>query len=303
MNNVAFILSGFPDKLKYLDKNREKIESVLSENGWKIRSMPFSSLSVLLALIAEFKNKKIDNFIFFYTGHGNNLNEDGTLDLVLHDKIPVGIDELNSKYFSKLNIGRKAIVLDACYSGNFKDIKVRDNTEYLCSSDFDEQSFEDEKLENSFFSYYFYEAIIELKKDKITLDLISKYINQKVSKQCSNYSLHKGNKIVITDNSSTNLRGEVKKNKNYEEIFSENLKKYYRNNFNKLKIYNTGVLLDINFYQDLLINYKNNNEELSEIDFFTLINEGRIKYLVKGDIGLGKSTLLQYYCYQWSLLT
>jgi hypothetical protein len=194
---VAFILSGLPDGLKYLDKNREKVATKLKEYGWEIRAFTFSNLTSLNSHIQEFYDEEIEDFIFFYTGHGNTSNQDNVLTLKLHDGTLVDINSLNRDYFSKLKFKKMSIVLDACYSGNFNDQKIRDNMEYLCSSDFDEESFECDTLEQSFFSYYFCEAMDQL-SGEITLNHINDYLKRKIEKQHSKH-LSFDSKMVIVD--------------------------------------------------------------------------------------------------------
>lgn len=197
---VAFILSGLPDGLHCLDSNREKVATKLRENGWDVRAATFASLQMLQTYISEFKGRDIEDFIFFYTGHGDTSNEDNLLTLKLHDGSPIDLNTLQISYFSQLKIERKAIVLDACYSANYTDWKFRDGTEYLCSSDFDEQSYEDNSeggLQHSYFSYYFCEALDNL-SGEITFDSINEYIKPKIGVQNSKY-ISIASKMIITD--------------------------------------------------------------------------------------------------------
>lgn len=187
---VAFVLSGSPDGLKYLDKNREKVASKLKEYNWEVRVATFYSLALLQSYIDEFKNREIEDFIFFYTGHGDSSSSDGILTLKLHDKTPIDLNTLHNSYFSQLNPTRKAIILDACYSGNFEGRKFHDKTEYLCSSDFDEESYEDiseDGLELSYFSYYFCEALDNL-EGLVTLERINEqFLKPNLDVQNSKY--------------------------------------------------------------------------------------------------------------------
>lgn len=198
---VAFVLSGSPDGLKYLDKNREKVASKLKHYNWEVRVATFYNLPLLQSYIDEFKDQYIEDFIFFYTGHGDSSSSDGILTLKLHDGTPVDLNTLHNSYFSQLNLTRKAIILDACYSGNFEGRKFHDKTEYLCSSDFDEESYEDtseDGLQHSYFSYYFCEALDSL-EGLVTLELINQhYLEPNIDVQNSKY-ISIDSKMVIAD--------------------------------------------------------------------------------------------------------
>ena len=180
---VAFIFSGFPDKLKCLTNNRQKVAQTLNKNGWITRvETPLFSTASLQTIIDEYKDEKIEDFIFFYTGHGETANSKNVLILKLNDRTPLDLNTLHRDYLSQLNVSRKAIVLDACYSGNFEERYYEHREEYLCSSDFDEESYEDTDengLQQSYFSYYFCEAIDTL-DGNITLKDIKKYIKKAI---------------------------------------------------------------------------------------------------------------------------
>ena len=208
---VAFILSGLPDGLQCLDRNRQKVAETLNKYGWTTRvEITFYSQASLLATINEYKNQEIEDFIFFYTGHGDASSDEGILTLRLHDGTTIDINTLHREYFSKLNIQRKAIILDACYSGNFEGRKFHDKTEYLCSSDFDEESYEDNSengLQQSYFSYYFCEAVEKL-EGVVTLDMINEqYLKPNVDVQNSKY-ISIDSRMVIA-------------NKNYIDVWND----------------------------------------------------------------------------------
>ena len=233
---VAFILSGLPDGLKCLDMNRQKVAATLNSYGWITRvETTFFSLAVLQTYIEEYKDKDIDDFIFFYTGHGDSSSDDGILTLKLHDGTNVDINSLYREYISKLRAKRKVIILDACYSGNFKNRRFHSNIEYLCSSDFDEESYEDiEELENSYFSYYFCEAILEL-NGMITLENINDYIKTKIGKQRSKY-VSIDSKMIIANN----ILPELKELYNEKEVFLESVEKIIKI-FDKEEIYSLAI--------------------------------------------------------------
>jgi hypothetical protein len=209
---VAFILSGLPNGLQCLDRNRERVAKTLKNYGWITRvDTTFYSQASLLATINEYKDYEIDDFIFFYTGHGDASSDEGILTLRLHDGTTIDINTLHREYFSKLNINRKAIILDACYSGNFEGRKFHEKTEYLCSSDFDEESYEDvseDGLNYSYFSYYFCEALDNL-EGMITLEVINeKYLQPHVDIQNSKY-ISIDSKMVIVDKNYMNIKNDL----------------------------------------------------------------------------------------------
>lgn len=67
---VAFICSGDPVDLKYLVENRESIEKVLSPEWKIIYQDKLRDIQDLILTVKERKNKNVDEFLFFYTGHG-----------------------------------------------------------------------------------------------------------------------------------------------------------------------------------------------------------------------------------------
>ena len=208
---VAFILSGLPDGLQCLDRNRQMVAETLNKYGWITRvETTFHSQASLQTIINEYKSLEIEDFIFFYTGHGDTSSNEGILTLRLHDGTKIDINTLHRDYFSALNIQRKAIILDACYSGNFEGRKFHDKTEYLCSSDFDEESYEDNRadgLKQSYFSYYFCEAVEKL-EGEITLSLINEHLKPKVDVQNSKY-ISIDSRIVIANKNFTKILDEL----------------------------------------------------------------------------------------------
>jgi hypothetical protein len=241
---VAFILSGLPDGLQCLERNREKVATILKQYGWNTRvETTFHSQASLLTIINEYKDQKIDDFIFFYTGHGDASSDEGILTLKLHDGTTIDINTLHREYLSKLNIERKAIILDACYSGNFVGRRFHDYTEYLCSSDFDEESYEDATeggLNYSYFSYYFCEAIDTL-TGKITLDMINdEYLKPKIGVQKSKY-ISIDSKMVIADKTLDGIKEELK---NSYQFLINYFSPYNKNDFLKV----SESFLDKNLY-------------------------------------------------------
>ena len=188
---VAFVCSGKPDNLKYLKNNRDLLDNTLSKNGWEVVNTPLSNILDLNKRLQEYSKNSIDEFLFFYTGHGDVSNRQQILKLQL-DNVEISINDVLDSIFKYINPKKQAIVLDACYSGTLKDLALENNTEFLFSSQAREQSYEDDVLEASVFSYYFCDAI---SKNKIFLNEISKYISLKDNRQ-NPLSMNVGNDFI-----------------------------------------------------------------------------------------------------------
>lgn len=188
---VAFVCSGKPDNLKYLKNNRDLLDNTLSKNGWEVVNTPLSNILDLNKRLQEYSKNSIDEFLFFYTGHGDVSNRQQILKLQL-DNVEISINDVLDSIFKYINPKKQAIVLDACYSGTLKDLVLENNTEFLFSSQAREQSYEDDVLEASVFSYYFCDAI---SKNKIFLNEISKYISLKDNRQ-NPLSMNVGNDFI-----------------------------------------------------------------------------------------------------------
>lgn len=281
---VAFILSGLPDGLQCLDRNRERVASKLKQYDWEVRVATFYSLAVLQSYIDEFKDKYIEDFIFFYTGHGDSSSSDGILTLKLHDRTPVDLNTLYNSYFSQLNPRRKAIILDACYSGNFEGRNFHDTTEYLCSSDFDEESYEDaneDGLNHSYFSYYFCEALDNL-EGMVTLEVINeKYLKPNVDVQNSKY-ISIDSKMVIVDKDK--FRQSDKSIKNQELVNIIVMKKSLEERHVEIENYiisNELIMatkLIVNFVSDFSNNRRYKIEALGYQSSINSLNEEIRKY-------------------------
>jgi hypothetical protein len=178
---VAFVCSGRADNLKYLKNNRTLVESTLRNCGWEVVSTSLSDMGDLNKHLQEYTKNTIDEFIFYYTGHGDVSNQQQVLKLQL-DNSKVMINDIIDSICEFINPKKQAIILDACYSGTLKGLNLNKNIEFLFSSQAREQSYESKELEHSVFSYYFCEAIV-ITKEYTELDSIGKYINLKNNRQ------------------------------------------------------------------------------------------------------------------------
>ena len=155
------------------------VDKLLTQHGWKVIQTPLCSIADLNRRLQEYQHSNIDEFLFFYTGHGDVSNRQQILKLQL-DNTEISLNDVLDSIFKYINPKKQAIVLDACYSGTLKDLTLENNTEFLFSSQAKEQSYEDDALEASVFSFYFCEAVIN---NKITIKAISEYIASQDSRQ------------------------------------------------------------------------------------------------------------------------
>lgn len=176
---LAFVCNGRPDNLKYLKNNRDNVDKMLTQHAWDVVNIPLSNISEFNKILKEYEKNSIDEFLFFYTGHGDVSGRRNILMLPL-DNIEVSIDTVLDSIYKYINPKKQAIILDACYSLTIKDLVPEKNMEFLSSSQAIEQSYEDGDLKSSIFSYYFCEA---MGQNKMTLSEISSYIRSKDTRQ------------------------------------------------------------------------------------------------------------------------
>jgi len=176
---LAFVCSGRPDNLKYLTNNRNMVDELLTKHGWKVIQTPLFNISDLNKRLKEYQGSNVDEFLFFYTGHGDVSNRQQILKLQL-ENTEISMNDVLDSIFKYINPKKQAIVLDACYSGTLKDLALEKDTEFLFSSQAREQSYEDDKLKASVFSFYFCEAVTH---GHVKLEEISKYIDSSNNKQ------------------------------------------------------------------------------------------------------------------------
>jgi len=155
------------------------VDELLTQHGWKVIQTPLYSIADLNRRLQEYEKSKIDEFLFFYTGHGDVSNRQQILKLQL-DNTEISLNDVLDSIFKYINPKKQAIVLDACYSGTLKDLTLENNTEFLFSSQAREQSYEDGTLEGSIFSFYFCEAV---DNGYVKLQEISDYIASRDKRQ------------------------------------------------------------------------------------------------------------------------
>ena len=196
---LAFICGGRTYKkdsteknqLQFIDHSVEKVTEVLNSHRWKCESIEhLQSTKEYMDVLANYKNETIDEFLFYFTGHGYG-NKNSTFEIYLEE------NELTIEQLKKATIStfqrqpRKiALVIDSCYSGMAVDKNYK-NIEILSSTNDRTESFEKEGLyEDDFnygisvFSYYFCEAFnIPNESDVITLKSIATHIEESQTKQ------------------------------------------------------------------------------------------------------------------------
>jgi hypothetical protein len=278
---LAFVCSGRPDNLKYLANNLKIVGEVLTEHGWKVINTSLESIANLNITLQKYSKNSIDEFIFFYTGHGSfsNLQEIFQLEV---DNATIQIKDIQESIFSHINPKKQAIIVDACYSSaSLEDLIPQKNTDFLFSSQAKEESYELEVLEASIFSYYFVEAIGQ---NKMSLGEIGKYIASKNSRQtplCLGVDIMKLSDLNVTAKKIehpfvTNLLEKIE-NERAMVLFSQeftNIDNYYH----EIKK-NLEIKFDKNYYKISIPSYEDKGKYFASIAKSCGIEENTVKEL------------------------
>ena len=176
---VAFVCSGRPDNLNYLDNNRDMVDNILSQHEWKVINTPLDAISDFNIALQKYPKNSVEEFLFFYTGHGTYSHFQSIFQLEV-DNATIKINDIQEAIFEAINPRKQAIIIDACYSGTLDNLILKRDTEFLFSSQAIEQSYESDELKASIFSYYFCEAIGQNKR---FLGEIEKYVQSKNHRQ------------------------------------------------------------------------------------------------------------------------
>jgi hypothetical protein len=140
-----------------------------------------------------------DLFFFYYSGHGEYDQQQEKSSLLLSDDTSIGIGEVVLKYFEPLKAKNQYLIIDACHSGKNIYIKpkgtsikkerklLNDSKElyFLFAAEEHRKAYQNDKLKNSYYTYYFLEAIKNnsLYDDDgwLTMNSIDEYIRKKLS--------------------------------------------------------------------------------------------------------------------------
>ncbi len=140
-----------------------------------------------------------DLILFYYSGHGEYDSEQTKSLLFFQDETSLGIGDIAKDYFEPLEAKNQYLIIDACHSGKNVYIKQKNNPRkierklfydskeiyFLFAAEENKKAYQNEKLKNSYFSYYFIEAV----KDKklydedglLSMNSIDEYIRKKIS--------------------------------------------------------------------------------------------------------------------------
>jgi len=254
-------------ELEYIENSIEKVSEALSTNGWTcysiIPTVPNDYVSFLKTIV---ENKEIDEYIFYYMGHGD-YNSDVDFEFQigsLEKPVECSIVKLISETKRAFGIGklpkRMAIIIDSCYSGKaLKERPQEDSIEFLTSTNENTKSFEkkgfypdNKEYGISLFSFLFSQGIKHISDvDKINLEHIQENINIKYKelgykKQFSYYSpaLNRPEKIIVGTSK------EVNELLNY-------FKTYYAGNIENFK---KGILTYLKIQVTLFLEIKEAND-------------------------------------------
>jgi len=140
-----------------------------------------------------------DLLLFYYSGHGEYDSEEEKSMLYFEDETSIGIGEIVLTYLEPLKAKNLYLIVDACHSG--KNVYVRpkhsvrkmerkllnDSRElyFLFAAEENKKAYQNDKLKNSYYTYYFVEAIRQQKlydeDGFLPMSSIDEYIRKKIS--------------------------------------------------------------------------------------------------------------------------
>jgi hypothetical protein len=142
---------------------------------------------------------KNDLLLFYYSGHGEYDNEEEKSLLYFEDETSLGVGDVVSNYFQPLEAKNNYLMIDACHSGNNVYVKSKHNNRkierkllndsrelyFLFAAEENKKAFQNDNLQNSYYTYYFIDAI---KNEKLyddngwlTMSSIDEHIRKKIS--------------------------------------------------------------------------------------------------------------------------
>lgn len=185
----------------------------------------------------DFKIKR-DLLFFYFSGHGDYDKKEEKSKIIFEDDTELTIEDILIRYFYKISPKNQYLLIDACHSGGKvyfksnnpeKEIRrLNHNSSELCfmfATESKKKAVQDEDIQNSYFTYFFLEAI---KNDRLydedgylTIQAIDNYLKKKVAKKSnflqvpvsefrsSGYKAFAYNEALI--NSKKNIRKEIMK--------------------------------------------------------------------------------------------
>lgn len=262
---VAYIFKGCisdgvnPEPLKHLDNNVKKIKEVLEENGaWKVKCFNLDNAETLKSALSDVMEvKDIEEFLFYYTGHGK-----GTKDayyLIGENEKRINLLDafsLHDTYTQKVSV-----IVDACESHTLINIWDNRRPYELFVATKTGLAHEGNLSEMSDFSHCFYEAFQNIVQDSFQLLDIHQYMKGRLSEQESDYNPTKSRvRSVIGYNKEIN---QIKKLLQQKIPISYDFKKKLLEYLEKDNLGFQKILSAENFNELLLLALKYNKPSLS----------------------------------------
>jgi len=319
--------------LRFIENSLEKVEETLELNNWICKPLRINTLEEYNTWLDDIcKNEQVEEFLFYYTGHGvygNSISQVGFQLCFKGQKATIAqiIDETRKVFSTEKEPQKIGFVIDSCYSGDAITERYNDEKfEILTSSD-SSKSYEKKGLYKdnpdygiSVFSYYFCTIFNEVEQnDVITLEDISSFVknNQEEQEPLHSKAL-KRDKIIIGYNKEINELTNFLKENHTLKALKEKLLTYYprrasnhnkirhADNFNELmnillneRKYLKCILKDLAFDSSLVAEYatvdcKDLKQKASQEN---KIDKLIIKVEESTDKGLDSATISGYYGY------
>lgn len=267
--------------LLYIENSILKVKETLEENSWVCKENCISKEIEIDSLDNFFRSlnsiveeKEINEFLFYYTGHGMYGNSKSKVDFQLRlesEQVTIAqlVDTIH-KVLENQKDPKIALVIDSCYSGEaITETTPYTDIEILTSTDEETKSFEKQGLDKkdpdfgiSVFSHYFCEAFnTPQSKDELCLEFIGKHVQNSQDGQMPYYDRVQGrDKIVIGYNKEINeIKKLLQQNFTTDHEFKKKLLKYVgKDNLGFQQILGTE-----NFNELLLLAFKYNKAYLS----------------------------------------
>lgn len=234
--------------LPYSSKDVEDLKKVLIENCRfeenNIYTIIDSKISVKEQIDKSFKEiedgfrKKEDLFLFYFSGHGEYDKNEEASKIIFEDESNLSIEDILFRYFGKITPKNQYLLIDSCHSGSNVFIKSKESKEkqirrlnYLShefclmfATEKKNKAIQNTDLQNSYFTYFFIEAIKETSNYDddgfLTIQSIDNIIKKKVLEKSNNVQIpvseirSSGYKVFAFDEKTTEKKLVPKKKKN-----------------------------------------------------------------------------------------